>query len=369
MSGEVWQRRPEERVWTRKGEGSLLARGLRAPLLILSGIYNAAVIARRRAFQRGLLARSRVGARVIVAGNITVGGVGKTPLAEWTARKLFENGMKSALICRGYKGSAAGPMVVSDGRGNISSPELAGDEPVMLASHLPGVPVVAGKDRTRACETAIKSFGATHLVLDDGFQHLALERDMDIIVLDSKDDPAKHYLLPRGPLREPLTAAASAHAIVLSRADSPDTPRWEWMERVCPEAPVFPMRLKIRGITSIQGDQIRPLNQSSFAFCGIGTPQGFLNTLEEAGVEVRGSEVFKDHHPYTRADIEALAAAAGRCGAQRLITTEKDAVKIRPGWAGRTPLDVLKVEPDFHGAEEELLKLIRRFVGEEEPAA
>lgn len=359
----------EQALWTRKGEGTAAARALRSPLLALSGLYAAAVRARMRAYQKGWIGRHRVGAKVVVVGNLTVGGSGKTPLAEWIARQLLERGMRPALISRGYGGRSTGPLMVSDGEGPIESPELAGDEPVLMARRLKGVPVVAGSDRPRACEFAIDRFGATHLVLDDGFQHLALERDMDILVLDAGADPSREHLLPRGPLREPVEAAARAHALVFSRARRPEAPGWEWLERVCPDTPSFPMRYRPLGLTALGYKKIMSVGVPSLAFCAIGSPGSFFSTLEESGVEVVDRVVFRDHHAFSRAEIEELARRAEGKGARRLVTTEKDAVKIPPEWAASMPMDVLRIEPDFLGREERLVEAVLACLGEKGIAA
>jgi len=361
--------RAEEKIWLPKGQGSAATRALLSPLLPLSWAWALAMTWRRRAYQGGRLKKRRVQAKVIVAGNLTVGGAGKTPVAEWIAARLFQEGMRSAIISRGYKGTLAGPMVVSDGSGPLMGPEAAGDEPVLMAKRLKGVPVLAGKNRCETCRLAIREFKATHLVLDDGFQHLALERDMDVLVIDSNRDPAKEYTLPRGPLREPISAASFAHAIVMSNAPEQGARPWQWMETHCPGAPVFPMRYRTKGLTSLAGDRISRTGVPSLAFCGIGRPGGFFDALELSEAKVVDKVVFEDHHLYTENELKDLARRAEKAGAERLVTTEKDAVKIDPGWAGRMPVDVLRVEPDFGGQESRFFQRIMECVGEGDYAA
>jgi tetraacyldisaccharide 4'-kinase len=350
--------RLEQRLWTGKGEGSPAGDLLRSPLWLLSGLYRAASRARRAAYQIGLLPGKKVPARVIVVGNLTVGGTGKTPLAAWIAAGLAGRGIKTAVVSRGYKGKAPGEtVVVSEGEGPLAGPEAAGDEAALLAARLKGVPVVAGRDRAAACERAISSFGSTHLVLDDGFQHLALERDVDVLVMRADRDPAKEHLLPRGPLREPVTAAARAHAIVLSGAAGKDAKRFGWMDRVCPDTPVFAMRYRAAGLEPLEGDDSGD-DAPCLAFCGIGSPDGFFASLEEAGVEVAEKVVFADHQRYGPALVAGLVGRAGKAGASRLVTTDKDAVKIKPEWARGTPVYVFRVEPDLFGEEETFIELM-----------
>jgi tetraacyldisaccharide 4'-kinase len=349
----------EHRLWTRRGEGSLVERGLRAPLTLMAQAYGAAVSARAAAYARGTIAVSRVSARVIVVGNLTVGGTGKTTLAAFLAESLAASGRKVAVISRGYGGRAgAGPLTVSDGRGRPLGPEQAGDEAALLARRLPGVPVLAGADRVRVARAAIEMFGAEIIILDDGYQHLALHRDLNLLVLDGRRDPAQEFLLPRGPLREPLAAAARAQALVFSHADGP--PRWPWIERIRPGLPSFTMRYRPAGLRPLAPElDPPPLDAPALAFCGLGEPEQFFAALAAAGVPVQAAVAFPDHHRYTKKLLETLAVQARAAGATRLVTTEKDAVKLRPEWAGGTPVAALGIEPDFAGADDRLLALAR----------
>ena len=366
----IIRQRWEQRVWTKRGEGAFGARAVRSPLWMLSGLYRAGLAARSALYARGWLTRTRAPAKVIVAGNLTVGGTGKTPLACWIARQLSLRGLKTAVILRGYKGAAGkGPLVVSEGGGALLAAAVAGDEAVLLAKKLAGVPVVAGKDRAAAARLAIARFGSSHLVLDDGFQHWPLERDMDILVMNGQQDPEREYLLPRGPLREPITAAARAHALVITGAPEDGKPGFAWMDRICPDLPVFATSYRPLGLSSIRGGKISPMGLPSLAFCGIGFPEGFFSSLENSGVPVVAKLAFPDHHRYTALDLLKLAAKAREQGAKRLVTTEKDAVKIADGWGDDFPVDVLRVELDFRGGEGRFLDLILSLAGEDGDAA
>jgi tetraacyldisaccharide 4'-kinase len=366
MNGRI---RWEQGLWLRRGEGTAAGRALRAPLLGLARFYGLAMALRAAAFKNGWLSRVRLPARVIVAGNLSVGGTGKTPIAAFIARKIAERGERVALITRGYGGRAGkGPLVVSEGAGPLCPAEQAGDEAMLLARKTSGVPVLAGSDRAAAGGLAVSRFNATHLVLDDGFQHLRVEHDCDVLVMNARRDPALEYLLPRGPLREPLRAAARAHAIVLTGAEE-RLAGFSWTGKICPGVPVFPARYRPLGMVSLATGAIRPVGGAALAFCGIGFPEGFFTSLSDSGVKVAATAVFPDHYAYGPEDLRALVARAGTAGAVRLVTTEKDAVKISPEWAGGFPVDVFRMEPDLMGLEEKFISLVAGTGGEDGAAA
>ncbi len=334
------------------------------PLECLSYVYGAYVRSRTRSYLEGKKERTKVPVPVIVVGNLTVGGTGKTTLAGWIAEKLLEKGHKPGVILRGYKGGGkSGPLLVSAGGGPRLEAEFAGDEAYLLSRKL-RCPVLIGSDRARAANMAIEKTGCTHLILDDGYQHLSLKRDLDILVLDSKADPEKQFLLPRGPLREPVTEAARAGILVFSRALEGEVPDWQWPDRVCPETPRFAMRYRPIGIFDAQSSESLPLSGPFLAFSGIGTPAGFSGLLSEMGANVVHEESFPDHHRYSGRDLAGLCKKARQKGAERLLTTEKDAVKIDPARFSGCRLAVLRVEADFMGAEDRFIETILQRAGE-----
>ncbi|MFO8056835.1 MAG: tetraacyldisaccharide 4'-kinase [bacterium] len=350
------QKRWEAWLWPPKS-GPLWQRAALFPLEGLSYIYGSVMKARTRSYLAGGKSRFRSSAYVIVAGNLTVGGTGKTTLAAWIAAMIEERGYKPAVILRGYKRSQkGGPHVVSEGNGPCMDAASAGDEAYLLALKL-CCPVIVACDRVKGAAMA-ENLGCTHLVLDDGYQHLSLERDLDILVLDSTADPADRFLLPRGPLREPISAAGRAGVLVFSRCENVKTPQWEWLSSVCPETPRFAMRYRQAGLFDAQTGEELPLDEPSIAFSGIGTPASFKRVLGQAGVNLVRRLDYPDHHYYSGRDLAKLTALAKETGATRLVTTEKDAVKIDPARLAGVRLAVLKIEPDFMGDENELMNTI-----------
>ncbi len=351
----------EDLVWSPRGGTSFTKRLILSPLLCASFLYGGAARARELAYETGRLESTQVDARVIVVGNLTVGGVGKTPLVAAIARELRERGLGPAIISRGYKGKSKGAAIVSNGSEILLGPKEAGDEPFLLARKLPGVPVIIGAKRTLAARLAVSSFGAQYLVLDDGFGHLALQRDLDILVVDAERDPSDEYLLPRGPRREPMSAVARAGMVVVSRSHSPEPPPWPWLDRFRAGPSLFLSRPRPLGITREIGS-----NEAVLAFCAIGSPEAFARTLEEAGLKVTGMVSFRDHHAYTERELMELTRRAESSGAAAVVTTEKDMVKIDPAWTGGFPLAALAIELDFFGKENEFFSRMLDMVEDKE---
>ncbi len=295
-----------------------MAAAARLGLWIVSWPYGVGVWWRNRRFDR---ARRVVRATVPVVsvGNLTLGGTGKTPCVEWVARHYRERSVLVAILSRGY-GAEAG----------------RNDEAMVLEENLPDVPHYQGADRVALAETAVEESESELLVLDDGFQHRRLHRDLDIVLIDATDPPACDHLFPRGTLREPVSGLRRAGAIVLTRCDqvSPaesDAIR-KWLAARWPQTPVAET---VHRPTELVGtDGTEPVESLAGAtvggFCGIGNPGGFRRTLEALGATVAGFHTFPDHHAYTRADVEMLTRWAGTLPANAVIaTTQKDWVKLR----------------------------------------
>jgi tetraacyldisaccharide 4'-kinase len=264
---------------------------------------------------------------VISVGNLRTGGSGKTPVVEHIARLLLARGERPAILTRGYarRAPSDGVTVVSDGTTVLAPLEQAGDEPLMLARALPGVPVLVGANRYLSGLLAEGRFGATIHLLDDGFQHVALARDLDLLIADARD--LADRVLPAGHLRESLTAAGLADALLIADDDAEGDLR---LRRELGIRTAFRVRRVLgtpRWIGS--GDGADPAaDEIVLAVAGIARPERFFADLTAAGWRVAGTEVFRDHHPYTDADAARIARAAHGVAATLVLTTEKDGVRL-----------------------------------------
>ena len=344
---------------------------LRLALAPPSLAYRLAVAARNAAFDRGLLRARRLPRPVISVGNLAVGGAGKTPFAMLLARGLRARGLRAAVLSRGYGASAEGPFfprLVSNGAGAILSPREAGDEAHLLARGLPGTVVAIDPDRLRAGEMAARRFPVDVFILDDGFQHRRLRRDLDILLLDGTNPFGNGRLLPAGRLREPPSAARRADAIVFTRCPGPPPPHaLRRLRELGAGARIFtathqPARLARPGPGPVE-DPASLRKTPVAAFCGLAEPEGFFRTLEGLGARVVLSRRFPDHHPYRPAEIETLARAAAAAGAAVLVTTAKDAVRIPETPTLPLPLRVLEIEMKIGGGEAQMLEWVFESLG------
>ena len=323
--------------------------------LLLAGpslVWSRAMAIRNRWYDRPGTSL-QVDVPVISVGNLTVGGTGKTPVVEAICRMLLQDKRRPAVISRGYGGQAGkGPLVVSRGQGPEISSARCGDEPFQLATALPEIIVVVGSDRFTGSLEAI-DIGADILVLDDGFQHRRLYRDLDICLLDASEPAITAEVLPAGPLRESFQGISRAGLILLTRAepgiDLADT--IQEIRRWNQNAPVVTASHVPTGF--ITGDRIATAApERAFAFCGIANPQFFRSTLEELGIVLTGFRSFQDHHRYSLEEISELREEAAR-GDATLVTTEKDLARLSalnvPG--SDHPLLALKIGITFHHEE------------------
>ena len=279
--------------------------------------------------------------------NLTLGGTGKTPLVIWIAQTLKAQGGNPAILSRGYGGGAQkGVHVVSDGERVLLSAEQAGDEPVMLAERLKTVAVLTGADRYATGRHAIDRLGADTLILDDGFQRLDLARDANLLLFDEKRPLGNGHLFPAGVLREPVQALRRADLVILTRCSKNDS--FPVLEGVLPEGlPVVRTALKLSGFVRLgTGRWAAPgflKDKPVAAFCGIANPKDFNNTLTAAGARIVWSRAYRDHHGYTASDLAFIGSAAKKAGAECLVVSEKDGVKLKAeGW----PLPVYKAVVD-----------------------
>jgi tetraacyldisaccharide 4'-kinase len=313
-----------------------------------SVLYGTAAAWRRRWYAGNPLRRRQLRRPVISVGNLSVGGSGKTPLVAALAQLLLDHGERPAVLTRGYARAApaAGVTVVSDGRRIVSDLAASGDEALMLARRLPGVPVLVGVDRYVSGRMAEESLGATVHVLDDGFQHMRLVRAVDLVAVNVED--LSDRVLPAGRLREPLTAAAAADAILTGVQPG----GLDEFRRLLGVTTIFqygralgePRWLEATSEAGLPGEA------RVFAVAGIARPHRFFADLSAAGWSIAGTLTFRDHHRFDAADLRHILEAAGAAGADAVVTTEKDGVRLEPLLAGEKiaviPL-ILTLEPSF----------------------
>jgi tetraacyldisaccharide 4'-kinase len=322
-------------------------------------LYGRVLESRARLYRSGALSAERAACPVISVGNLTLGGTGKTPFVEFLARRLRFEGRTPAIVSRGYGRRSKGVRVVSEGAGPLVDPDEGGDEPVAIARRVPGVRVIVGERRADAVRVAIDR-GADIVILDDGFQHLALRRDVDLLLIDATDPFGGGDLPPRGRLREPVSALARADAVVFTRIDLADPPREARRElsRWNPKAPVFTARIRTAGLWDERGSAIADTRLTSRRFvavCGIANPRSFRASLGELDLSAEELLAFPDHHRYGRRDLERIRRAADRTGSAWIATTEKDAVKLE----GRTTLPVVALRLEVEVGEAEFFPFLR----------
>ncbi len=296
--------------------------------------YTLAVRWRNHRYDVGRSKSYGVEVPVICVGNLTLGGVGKTPLVEWIARWLRDRDVRVTIVSRGYR--------AEDGARN--------DEALELEENLPDVPHLQNPDRVAAARLALDEFDCQVVLLDDGFQHRRLRRDLDIVLLDAMAPFGFGHVFPRGALREPLSGLRRAHVVVLTRADAVDSQRRqeirETVRRYAPEADWVESTHAPRDLISAGGaaEPIELLKSRPLAaFCGIGNPAAFRHTLESIGYRVAAFREFSDHHAYRREDVDSLAQWASDVGAEALVCTHKDLVKLGANRLGQTQLWALRI--------------------------
>jgi tetraacyldisaccharide 4'-kinase len=286
-------------------------------------------------------------------------------MVAWLVRALQAEGHVPAIVSRGYRGRAGrGPVIVSRGAGPLVTAQVAGDEPFLLARSLPGAIVVVGSDRIAGVRAA-RAEGAHVALLDDGFQHRRIRRDVDIVLLDASNPFGNYRLIPAGILREPLSALARADAVVVTRARPAES--LVVIDRVVRRyhstAPILRAGHRREGFVDRDGNPVERPKQA-LAFCGIGNPTTFPIDLAAAGVHVTHVEVFPDHHAYSDADFERLAQRA-RAENAALVTTEKDIVRLPPAACAPNafPVVALRISAELHHPEP-LLALVREALRE-----
>lgn len=330
---------------------------LRASLSALAAGYRLALLAREAAYAARLLGVGRLAVPVISVGNLTLGGSGKTPTVELAVRTLRDMGAVPAVVSRGYGRRARGLRVVADHDGIKSAPREAGDEPYLLARRLPGTPVVVGENRHEAAQLAVDGCGATAVVMDDGFQHRTLEKDVEIVVVSGRNPWGNGRLFPRGNLRESPAALGKAHLVVATNPPGPAALHdiEQVLRRHNPRAPLVSAAYRVTDVWEVsEGIRSAPADLAGrrvVALAGLASPRGFAETLGRLGAQVASVMEFPDHHWYEPADLVAATGRVREVSAEGLVTTEKDWVRLQglpqigiPLWVVPISMDIVADE-------------------------
>ena len=358
-------------------EGTLAAL-FGAFLQLCSYLFSGIVQLRLWLYRNRILRDQPLGCLVVVVGNLTVGGTGKTPVVEMFAKALRDRGRKVAILSRGYKSKAPPlwqkwwfwlnhteeppPRIVSDGEKVLLDSELAGDEPFMLARNLPGVVVLVDKNRVKAGAYAIKKFGCDTLVLDDGFQYLPLKGRLNLLLVDKTNPFGNGFLLPRGILREPVKHLQRASYVFLTKSKGVRDEELEALiQKFNPTAEIIECAHKPQYLQRIDTDERLSLSalagRKIGALSGIAAPESFEAFLRETGAKLVYTRRFLDHYRFTHEDLVGVYGEAEDAGVELMVTTEKDAVRIAasekfpmPCYYLRLEIEILRGAADFQEA-------------------
>lgn len=357
-------------------------------LKMFSYLFSGIVQLRLWLYENRLFRTNHLGCLVVVVGNLTVGGTGKTPVVEKFARSLAARGRKVAILSRGYKSkpvplwkrwlrqiSHVGdppPKVVSDGERVLLNPQEAGDEPYMLARNLPGVMVFVDKNRVNAGSFAIRKYGVDTLILDDGFQYLPLKGRLNLLLVDKNNPFGNERLLPRGILREPIKHLKRATYVFITKSDGASDPAL--VRRIKTHNPgvnIIECAHRPQYLENLESGERRELSDLKDrrigAFSAIADPTSFENFLRQFGAHVIYARRFLDHHHYTRHELNQLFTKARRKNLEYLVTTEKDAVKIPDSFSMPVPLYFLRLEIDILSGDKDFEKAVSRICFPENP--
>jgi tetraacyldisaccharide 4'-kinase len=368
-------------VYERNTSHTCLCQVICGLLLASSWVFGLVVRCRHFLYQKGILKSQPLGCLVIVVGNLTVGGTGKTPVVEIFAKLLSERGRKVAILSRGYKSKAdplyvqlyrwlthaqtPPPKVVSDGQSLFLDSEQAGDEPYMLARNLPGVIVLVDKDRVKAGQYAIEQFGADTLILDDGFQYLPLQSKIQLLLIDTLNPFGNGHLLPRGILREPIAEIRRASYVFLTKSQGPTSPLEAVVRRYKPEAEIITCTHRGRYLQPLDASPMVQLDalrdQPIAVLSGIASPQSFEDFLHHQGARLVYKERFLDHHRFSAFELDQFFAHARQAQAKWVVTTEKDSVRIPQAYTRILPVYYLRMQIDILSGHEDFQHAIDRI--------
>jgi len=336
-----------------------IAAFLRLLLSLAAYLYLALITLRNFLYDAGILKVHRVNAAVISIGNVTAGGTGKTPLVIWLCNLLGEKGVPCAILTRGYKAAQNSQLKT----------QSYIDEPAVIAESCPNATVIINPNRVAGAREAIENFNAKVLIMDDGFQHRRLARDLDIVAIDAACPFGYERLLPAGLLREPPTALKRAHAVVLTRcdqvADADLTKLEHQLNAINPNMTIAASVHSPVCVKTAEGTQIKPeqlKGKNAFAFCGIANPDAFFTTLKALGLNLVGISPYNDHYHYNAGDIADICEAAKKLNANLVLTTQKDWTKISSFEPGTKELlfGYLAIQLRFRDGREKLIGLIER---------
>ena len=340
------------------------------PLAFLSVPYGIAAGLRHRLYSGGLIKKRPLPGTVVSIGNLTAGGTGKTPAVAMLARWAKKKGFNVAILSRGYGGRYKGKVLeVSDGNSIKACTQQTGDEPYLLAKRLPGIPLVISKTRYLAGLYAHKKFGSDFFILDDGFQHIALIRDLDVVLIDAANPFGNGRLLPWGPLREAIDQLARAHVFIITRAGSLSSSEEVegLLKKKFPSVPIFCAdHMASEVVFPYTNDVFDPgyiKGKNVLAFAGIARPEFFRDTLIRLGAEVVCFKGFKDHYQFKREDVHSLIEMKEKTGAQYMITTEKDWMRIASLDLAYRELAYLAVEFVLLSGHDMFFEIIENAIG------
>jgi len=311
---------------------SFIKRVILSPLELISYLYGFFMSVRNLFYASGLVKKVVLSSKVISVGNLTAGGSGKTPLVIKIASALAGDGKKGAVIAKGYKGSRVkDPLIVSDNGKILASVYEASDEGILLAEKLGRIPVVVGFNKCQAAMLAEEVFNPDFIVVDDGFQHLKLSRNVDIVLIDKKNISSKNFLIPRGLFREPVKNLKRADFVIVTGCNNSEKERTKESLFKITQAEIFFANKKIaEAVNFATGESlgIKELsNGNSFVFSSIAQPEQFHKLLEESGISIYNLKVYPDHYYYLESDIKEIVKEGEKVSFS--ITTEKDIVKLK----------------------------------------
>lgn len=335
------------------------------PLYLVSLLYSALIKLRIFLYSRGIFKMKRVGCKVVSVGNLTVGGTGKTPTVELIARKLRDEGYKVVVVSRGYgRKSTAEIGVVSDGQELLMSPLEAGDEPYMLAKKLRDVPVLVGSNRFDVCSYALTRFDPDYFILDDGYQHIRLKRDVNILLVDGELGFGNGFVFPRGPLREPIAGVNRADIVLMNK--TPQHGNDELLSQIGKAKsgiPIFKSTYRPESLIALDSFEEVDINildgTRVCALSAIANHSSFRSLLVSIGADVQMDRIFADHYSFVPDDIKTVLKEAHQQDISMIVMTEKDAVKMEGlDLVSEIPIFYLSISLDMYREDDIFIETI-----------